>query len=175
MTTRERNLLAIVGVVMILGLGFNYLMNRSSDTEVTDTSVLAFDEASRLLKESRNIESRNKVFEERLDGLEERFYSLKDPDLAKIKLLEEVEKIAAESHLMIDQKNPNIPLPNNLIGVQVAGKSAPDSIYLFLQKITQSKIALKINKLQLHSIEEQKLIDYQMVVVTLLIEKRKEK
>ncbi|HEX3046453.1 MAG TPA: hypothetical protein VHY08_16975 [Bacillota bacterium] len=176
MTTRERNLLAIVGVVMILGLGFNYLMNRSSNTEIPDSgNTFALDEATRLLKSSRNLESQSQVVAGQLDALEDRFFSLKDPDQAKIKLMIEVEKIAAETHLMIEQKQPNIPFPNNVIGVLIAGKSAPDSIYLFMQKITLSKSALKISKLQLHSIEEQRLIDFQMVVVSLLIEKRKEK
>jgi predicted negative regulator of RcsB-dependent stress response len=68
MTTRERNLLVVVGVVIILGLGFNYLMNRSSETETANSgSAVAFEEAVRLLKESRNLESRNKVVHLRVE------------------------------------------------------------------------------------------------------------
>ncbi|MCL6589769.1 MAG: hypothetical protein K6U80_07440 [Firmicutes bacterium] len=172
MTTRERNLLAVVGIVMILGLGFNILMNQSTDTENAGINVFAYEEASRLIKSSLNLENRNKVVAERLDALETRFFSLEAPDQALNQLLQEVERIAAESRLMIEQKSQH-RFPDNLIGIRLAGKSSPDSVYLFLQKTTESKIGMKINKLQLHCIEEQRLLDFQIVVVSLLIEKRK--
>ncbi len=174
MTSRERNLLIGVVAVIILGLGYNFLFGVFAPAP-TSTSInrgqevlVDYDGAIHLLRSAGNITARNAVIAEKLKILQAMFGSKTAPDLGAIKLLQETEKIAAECSLSVEQKNI-IRYSDSLIGVSFEGKTNSESLLKFIQRTTESRFGIKVSRLQLHALPDQKVLNYQIIVSGLLL------
>ena len=174
MTVRERNLVIGVAVIIALGLGYNFLFGffaPQPDSIPANLGSVApgdYESAVRILRDERNITDRNTKVAAKLKILQTMFGSKAKADEASIRLLQETEKIAANSNLVIEQKNI-VRFSETLIGVALEGKTNPESLLRFIQRTTESRIGIKVNRLQLHAIPNQKLLNYQIVVCSMLL------
>jgi hypothetical protein len=174
MTARERNLWIGVAAVVVLGLGYSFLFGMfapaptPTSVDMRQKALVDYDGATRLLRSARNITARNAVVAEKLKVLQAMFGLKTAPDLAVIKLLQATEKIAAECNLTVEQKNI-IRYSDTLIGVSFEGKTNSESLFKFIQRTTESRFGIKISRLQLHVLPDQKLLNYQIVVSSLLL------
>lgn len=172
MKTSERNLWIFVGVVVVVGLTINFFMGMLNPPVLDSAGNVGFEEATRLLRASQNIKARNQAVKERLDSLESKFYSVGHLEETKISLLKVVESIANTCNLEVQQKNV-LEIEEGVIGVSLEGKTRPDILFRFVHSATTANIGLRIKRFQIHSLPDQKLLSYQIVVISLLIEKGK--
>ena len=171
MTTRERNLWIIVVAVVIGGIGYSIFFGILAPPTTSDTttkSLIDYDSATRLLSSAQNIITKNDTVNRRLDTLVKMFYPKTKLDEAQIALLKETEEIATQANLTVDQKNM-VRYSETLIGVAIEGKTKPESLFKFMQKTTESRLGLKINRVQVHALPEQKMLSFQIVVCSLLL------
>jgi hypothetical protein len=172
MTVREKNIV-IIGAVLVVGvLLYNFLFGAfapSADSQLGGSSVqMDYDTAFRLLQRAPYVTEYNKQITTKLKKLKDMFYPKSRVEEAEIDLLKETEQIAAACNLSIQQKNI-IRYSETLIGVTLDGKTSPDSLFRFMQKTTESRLGLKINRLQIHTMNDQKLVDYQISVSSMLL------
>ena len=105
MTKREQQILILVGVVICGGLVFNFWPRVAADsTEVNGNSGSQLHEANHLLRSRLNIIARNKDITAKLNVLQKRFFTKSNLETSKVNLLKEVEGIAAQSNLDVQQK-----------------------------------------------------------------------
>ena len=171
MTGREKNLLIIVGVIMVAGLGYNLFQGTIAPSGTGAESNSDLEGVNRLLRSRGNINSRNQAVAKRLDLFQAKFYDLNKPEEARIALLKEVEGLVALAGLEVNQKNL-VQFSKNEIGVALEGKGKPESVFKFIWQTTQAKTGLKLHRFQAHSLSDQKLLNYQIVVTTLLMDKK---
>ena len=171
MTAREKNIVIIVGVMVVLIMIYNFLFGMFapvSEPVSENTLAMDYDTAYRLLERSAYITEYNKQITVKLNKLKNMFYPKSRVDEAEIALLKETEIIAAACSLMVNQKNI-VRYSETLIGVTLDGKTTPDSLIRFMQRTTESRLGLKINRLQIHTLNDQKLLDYQISVSSMLL------
>lgn len=171
MTAREKNIVIVVAVLVVLSLAYNFFFGMFAPaTEPVSGTALTMDyeTACRLLQRSAYITEYNKQITAKLDKLKKMFYPKSRVDEAEIALLKETELIAAACNLAVSQKNI-VRYSETSIGVTVDGKTTPDSLFRFMQKTTESRLGLKINRLQIHALNDQKLLDYQISVSSMLL------
>lgn len=167
MTDREKKLLILVGVVILAGLGVNYFSGISKNGESTTGNALNQKEAERLLSSSRTIVARNRAATEALAKLEARFYPKTAIERVQLDLLQEVEKIASRSGLTVERKSIG-RLPDQLIEVTLEGRTGSAPLFLFMQKLQETPIALKIKSLKIHSLPEERQLEYEIGIISLL-------
>lgn len=170
MTTRERNLLIFVGVVMLGGLAYNFGFKMPDSSNQDQDQSIRIDEAYRLIRSQHNIVAHHQVIQTRLTDLQNKFYSVGDIQGAQISLLNLVEQIAYSTQLDVQQKNM-IRFTDNLIGVAIEGKTNPESLIKFLQRTTEAKIGMKIQRMQIHVLPESKSLNYQITLSSLLVKR----
>jgi hypothetical protein len=171
MSDREKKIVIFVAVAVVLILAYNFFFGMFASPTVPESGssiVIDYDSATQLLKRARNITEYNKQITTKLDKLKKMFYPKANVDEAEIALLKETEAIAANCNLTVQQKNI-VRYSETLIGVTMDGKTTPDSLFRFMQKTTESRLGLKINRLQIHTLADQKLLDYQISVSSLLL------
>lgn len=172
MSNREKKLVIIVAVAVVLIMGYNFFFGMFAPSATTpdygSNLAIDYDTASRLLTRARYITEYNKQITAKLGKLKDMFYPKSRVDEAEIALLKETELIAEASNLTVQQKNI-VRYSDTLIGVTMDGKTTPDSLIRFMQKTTESRLGLKINRLQIHSLSDQNLLDYQISVSSLLL------
>lgn len=171
MTAREKNIVIIAGVVVVLVLIYNFVFGMfapSVEPELGSNVSIDYDTACRLLQRAPYITGYNKQITTKLDKLQSMFYPKSRVDEAEIALLKETELIAADCNLTVQQKNI-IRYSETLIGVTMDGKTSSDSLIRFMHKVTESRLGLKVNRLQVHAMTDQKLLDYQISVSSLLL------
>ena len=167
MTQREQRILIVVGVIVCGGLVFNF-WPRGTDSIAVTNSGAQIHEADHLLRSRLNIIARNKVVTAKLHVLQKRFYPTNTLEISKVNLLKEVEGIATQSNLDVQQKNM-VSFHDDTIGVALEGKATPESLVRFLQRTTQDRIGLRIQRIQIHSLPDTKQLNYQVTLITLLV------
>jgi hypothetical protein len=171
MTAREKNIVIIAGVAVVLILAYNFIFGMFaplSGPELGSNVSMDYDTACRLLQRAPYITEYNKLITTKLDKLKGMFYPKSRADEAEIALLKETELIAADCNLTVQQKNI-IRYTETLIGVTMDGKTTSDSLIRFMQKANESRLGLKVTRLQVHAMTDQKLLDYQIAVSSLLL------
>lgn len=166
MTDREKKLILLVGAVIIVGLGVKYFNIGSKNGSAT-ANMLNRTEAERLLSSSGVITARNRAATAALAKLETRFYPETAGDRVQVDLLQEVESLASRSGLAVDRKSVG-RLPGKLIEVTLEGRTGSAAFFSFMQKLNAAPVALKIKRLRIHSLPEQRQLDYEIGVVGLL-------
>lgn len=172
MTAREKNVLWVVGVMILLGLGYNYFF-ASPDTMNPDNvkSKFSYEEAAKLLQDQHIIQVKNEETKKQLTSLEKKFFTARNPEETQLVLLDAVEKIAFTSNLPVLQKTP-VPISDREVGISLEGKCAPEALFRFIHQLTTAPLGFKVHRLQTHVISEQKQLDFQIVITSLLIEKK---
>jgi len=170
MTERERNLLIIVGVIAIAGISYNFFGSGVLGSAV-NSNMINRQAAVRLLSSRFRIETRYRNTERQLVALEKGFLSVENLEESKVKLLKEIEQLAVDAGLEVKEKNI-LTGNDQIIGVSLGGTAVPKDVFCFLQQVTAAKINLKVNRLQVSSVPEQRLLNYQIVLNTLLVEKK---
>ncbi len=173
MTTRERNLLILAGTVILGGIAYNLLSGSWFTPGVPKSGSFKLEEANRLLRSQHNIVNRHQAAMKRLTTLEKRFFSNDNIEQAQINLLKVVEEIASRTQLGVQQKNM-IKFEDDLIGVALEGKTTPESLIRFMQQTTESITGLRIYRLQVHTLAEQKLLSFQITISSLLVNKNED-
>lgn len=171
MTTRERNLVLIIVPVIVAIVVYSLFFGvfaPSAPTDLGGKATIDFDNANQLLRSKRNILKRNQIITARLNKLKVMFYPKTKPDDAEIALLKETETIAAACNLNVEQKNM-MRYSETLIGVTLNGKTTSESLFKFMQQTTESRMGMQISRLQVHAFPDQKQIDYQIAVSSLLL------
>ena len=168
MTAREQKLLLLVGIVIVGGLAFNYWPRVDNSAGQNTDNGFRLQEAVRLLRLRSNIIARNKALTAELKALQGRFFSAVNVDTAKLSLLKTVEAIAAQGNLAVQQKNM-VSIHDDTIGVALEGKTSPESLVRFLHLTVQNPTGLRVYRLQIHSLPEAKLLNYQVTVITMLV------
>jgi hypothetical protein len=171
MTGREKNLAILVGAVVLIGLGYKFVSGDITSPWSGGTQSTNLEGAYRLLRSELNVTARSQAVEKRLDTLQAKFLDSGNLDDSKIKLLKEVESLVAQCNLEVTQKNL-VQISKSEIGVTLEGKTKPESLFRFIWQTTQAKIGLKISRLQIHTLTEQKTLSFQVVVGTLLVDKK---
>ncbi|HEX7712852.1 MAG TPA: hypothetical protein VF531_02425 [Bacillota bacterium] len=166
MTDREKKLLLLVGVVILAGLSFNYFSGGAKNVGVIG-NALNEKEAERLLSSSGVIIARNRAATAALAKLEARFYPEISIDRAQLDLLQEVESIASRSGLAVDKKSI-ARLPDRLIEVTLEGRTGSAALFLFMERLGETPIALKIKNLRIHSLPEERQLEYEIGIISLL-------
>jgi hypothetical protein len=171
MTGREKNLAILVGAVVLIVLGYKFVSGDIPSPWSGGAQNTSLEGAYRLLRSELNVTARSQAINKRLDALQAKFLEAGNPEESRIKLLKEVENLVAQSNLEITQKNL-VQINKSEIGVTLEGKTKPESLFRFIWQTTQAQIGLKISRLQIHSLTEQKTLGYQIVVSTLLVDKK---
>lgn len=169
MTDCEKKLLLLVGMVILTGLGINCMSGVSTNGRNVTGHSLNQKEAERLLGSSGAIIARYREATEALAKLEARFYPETAIEQAQLDLLQEVEKIASRSGLPVERKSIG-RLPDKLIEVTLKGRTGSAPLFLFMQKLQETPIALKIKSLKIHSLPEERQLEYEIGIVSLLRE-----
>lgn len=178
MTRRERNLWFFVGLAICIafvyylwdnrnaGIGDNALPSGASET-------LNLASAYRLLRAEQNVIRRQKAVAAFRAGIESYFLGDRDPEAARLALLKFIEDLAGKAGLAVEQKSFTA-LKNDSIAVSLEGKATPGALIRFLQLIgdDRARIDLEIKRLRIHALPEQKLLNYQLLIATLLISKK---
>ena len=169
MTTRERNIIIIVVAAIVIIVGYNIFFGLfAPPVNLDGKERIDLDKANRLLSSARNVTDKSRLITGRLNKLKAMFYPKAKLDEAEIGLLKEAESIAATCNLVVEQKNM-IRYSDGLIGVTLNGKTTPESLFRFMHQTTESRFGIKISRLQVHVMEEQKLVEYQIAVSSLLL------
>lgn len=171
MSGREKNIVIIVAVAVVLIVAYNFIFGMFAPPaapELGSSVTMDYETASRLLMKARYITEYNKQITTKLGKLKDMFYPKSRVDEAEIALLKETELIAMACNLTVQQKNI-VRYSETLIGVTLDGKTTPDSLIRFMQKTTESRLGLKISRIQVHALTEEKLLDYQISVSSLLL------
>lgn len=169
MTARETKLWIIVGTVVAGALLFNLLYPHFTQTLNQPAVTVSREEAVRILRAEDNIRARNQAVVSRYQQLCRRFYLLKKPAEAELNILKVVEELAYSNEVPIKLKN-TVRLPTAEIGVALEGTAGSKSFFRFLQQLTQAPVCFKIKRMQLHSIPEKRVLEYQLVLSVLMVE-----
>lgn len=173
MTERERNLLVILGVVVVIAVGYNFLGNGTISSAKASDNITR-QAALRLLNSRLSIETQYRNTERQLTALEKGFLSAQNFEESKVKLLKEIEQLAVAANLEVREKNIHAT-NDQVIAVSIGGTAVPKDVYRFLQQVSAAKLNLKVNRLQFSSLPEQRQLNYQIVLNTLLVEKQGER
>ncbi|NLY74813.1 MAG: hypothetical protein GX075_05880 [Firmicutes bacterium] len=173
LTKREKILWSIVGVAVLAMLIFNLIYSQIDRATTIGVNRADVEETRRLLRSEQNIVARQKAASEALAKAQKRFLDETDPEAAKIELLREVENIAGEIGLAVEQKNL-LQLEKDIIGVALEGTTEPAALTRFLHTAATSRLALNVKRLQLHTNQKTKQIRYQIILQLLLVEKKAE-
>jgi hypothetical protein len=172
MTAKERNLWLGVGILIVGTLMYQYFSRgfAGGSTQGDATQAARFDlqTAERLLTSRDNLEAKQRAVRSRLNQLKQRFFATSDPEQAGVELLKVVEKLTVSSGLEVQAKSTS-KLSGQLIGVTLEGKTTPVSLTRFLYEVKTGTDGLKVKRLQTHSLPDKSLLNYQVVVVSLLV------
>lgn len=168
MTAREKIILYGVGTIIIGSIAFNLMVANGDSSRNRDEGIPDLQRANRLLRSRLNINERSQVAAARLSVLQAKFLATGKMDEAQLNLLKMVEELAMESNLEVAQKNM-LRYADNTIGVLLEGKTTNEALIKFMQRTTQAQLGLRVNRLQIHCLPEQKLVSYQLTIITMLI------
>jgi hypothetical protein len=149
----------VAGFTLIYRLGFSGPEQPPGPVQAQYT----LSEARRLLRNGPAIRARQRAAETSLRELRSHFLRPDGSSPAGLKLLCRVEEIARQSGLEVNAKNPVVFSATEL-GVALEGGSPAEAIVRFLQRLTRASLRLKVKQLQLHSVPEQKVLNYRIVV-----------
>jgi hypothetical protein len=169
MTTRERMIWITAGCLVGLAFISNLGYRNWKQLQGTSEPRAQLQEARRLLGAEANIRTRRRAVKGRLVQLRKRFYHQGQSRQNKLALLRLVEKRAVRCGLSVQLKKP-VVFSATEIGVSLEGTAPPESVIDFLQLLTAASLELKVKRLQLHGVPEQKLLNYQITVSTLVVE-----
>jgi hypothetical protein len=165
MTPREQKLWIMVAVVvgstLVYRLSFSY-PDPSADLGQPRFSLV---EARRLLRSEPGIEAREEASCENLRQLRSHFLPPDGQSPAELRLLRLVEQLAARSGLSVHLKDTVAFSPTEL-GVSLEGLAAAKTIVGFLQQVAATPLNLQVKQLQLHSVPEQKVLNYRIELST---------
>jgi len=171
LTKREKTIWLVVGIAVLIMLGFNIFYNNLDRFKAVAVDASALEETRHLLRSERNIIARRRAADAALTKLQERFLDLSDPESAKIELLKEVETLTGKVGLAVEQKNL-LQLEPDVIGVALEGSAKPDVLVRFLHAAAIARLGLDVKRLQLHTNEKTKELKYQIILQLLLVEKK---
>jgi hypothetical protein len=169
MTARERTIWITAGCIVGLALVYNLGYRNLEQLQDTVEPGGQLQEARRLLGAEANLRARSSAVTGRLTQLRSRFYRQNQSQQTKLELLRLVEERAVHCGLSVQLKN-TVAYSNEEIGVSLEGIASPETIIKFLQQVTVAPIELKVKRVQLHSVPEQRALDYQIAVSTLVVE-----
>lgn len=173
MTQREKKLVVFTVSVIVLWSGILFFLNinqnRNDGNRVAQpVNATNYGEIQSLLRSSRNIMARDQQMAARLTELRGRFLPSDDLSQAQLKFLEEIEQIAFRSNLTVEQKN-TIRYSDAAIGVALAGKASAAAVVTFLQQTTAAPVGIVIQRLQLHSLPDERQLEYNITASTLWV------
>ncbi len=172
MTAKERNLWLGVGIIIVGTLLYQYFSQgfAGGSTQGDARQAARFDlqTAERLLASRDNLEAKHRAVRSRLNQLKQRFFATTDPEQAGVELLKAVEKLTVSSGLEVQAKSTS-KLTGQVIGVTLEGKTTPASLIRFLYEVKAGTFGLKIKRLQTHSLPDKSLLNYQIVIISLLV------
>jgi hypothetical protein len=169
MTAREKTILiaagCLVGVALVYNLGYR------NWEQLRDTAEPGgqMQEARRLLGAEANLQTRSAAVNRSLGQLRRRFYHPDPSRQTKLELLRLVEERAVRCGLSVQLKN-TVSFSETELGVTLEGTAPPETIIKFLQQVTVAPIELKVKRVQLHSLTEQKVLNYQIALSTLVVD-----
>jgi hypothetical protein len=169
MTGRELQIWLVVGVVAVVGLGYNMInpyLNRRAEQKSATGSFAA---AQRLLRAENNICARNRAVFSRYRKLRQKFFLRQNRATVAPAMLALLEDLVADSGLRVRLKNI-LQLSADEIGVALEGSTSAAGFYQFLQRLTVAPIGFNVKTLQLRSIPKKRELDYQIVVSVLLVD-----
>jgi hypothetical protein len=168
MTAREKMILIAAGCLVGLALVYNLGYRNWEQLQDTAEPGGQLQEARRLLGAEAKLRARSAAVNRSLGQLRRRFYHSDQSRRTKLKLLRLVEERAVRCGLSVQLKN-TVAFSETELGVTLEGTAPPESIIKFLQQVTVIPIELKVKRVQMHSIPEQKALDYQITVSTLVV------
>lgn len=180
MTDREGSLWLIVGIVFLAAVAYSVFSHgedglfRISRLSAAEGSVNDYSTALHMLRSKNIILGRRQEASQYLSKVETGFYSRTYPEDAQLRLLKEIERIAEQTHLGISRKSLN-QAKNDIIGVALEGKTGSEALFRFVEGIGTADIHMKIQRIQIHSLPLERMVNYQVVVSTFLIEKKESK
>jgi hypothetical protein len=169
MTAREKMILitagCLAGVALLYNLGYRN-WEQSRDTAEAGGQL---QEARRFLGAEANLRARSAAVNRSLGQLRRRFYHPGQSRQTKLELLRLVEGRAIRCGLSVQLKN-TVAFSETEFEVTLEGTASPETIIKFLQQVTVAPIELKVKRMRLHSIAERKVLNYQIVLSTLVVE-----
>jgi hypothetical protein len=169
MTAREKKIWITVGCVAGLALAYNLSCHIFGQVLETSGPPPQLREARRLLGAQSNIQAREHALAERLTQLRKGFFHRDQSPGIKLELLRLVETMASQCGLNVQLKN-TVAFSREEIAVSLEGNAPPQTIIAFLQQLTVAPRELQVKRLQLHSVPEQKVLNYRIVVSTLIVD-----
>jgi hypothetical protein len=169
MTVRERMILIAAGCFVGVALVYNLGYRNWEQLQDTAEPGGQLQEARRLLGAEANLRARSYSVTKRLTQLRSRYYRQNQAKQTKLELLRLVEERAARCGLSVRLKN-TATYSHEEIGVSLEGTAPPETIIKFLQQVSVAPIELKVKRVQLHSMPEQRALDYQIDVSTLVVD-----
>jgi hypothetical protein len=171
MTANEKKLWLGVAVIIPLTLIGQYLSGLSAPNLSSNAgSHYDLGAAQHLLESEANIRTRHQAVLQRLETLESKFPAAGNYDQTAIDLLKMSESAAASCGLTIQTKSA-LQIADQVIGVTLEGQTTAVSLFKFLYETTNGRYGLKIKRLQIHSLPEQGLLSYTIVLAIPLIAK----
>lgn len=171
LTQRERTLWLIVGIAVCGMFAFNIIYRNLDRLNTPGVKASELEETRRLLRSGQNITARREAADKALAKLQGRFLNASDPETAKIQLLKEVETIINMVGLPVEQKNL-LQLEQNVIGVAIEGNTDPAVLISFLHASATARLGLNLKRLQAHVNEKNKQLKFQIILQSLLVEKK---
>lgn len=169
MTSREKGIWLLVGSVVIVSLAYNLIYRNWEQLQGTFQPAPKLQEARRLLGAVANIKARERAVAQRLGQLRVGYYRGKEREDAELKLLDLVESLAIKSGLTIQVKSTTVYSQEEL-GVSIEGKSGAAELVRFLHQVATVPMVLKVKRLQLHNITDQKALDYQIAISAWIVD-----
>ncbi|MGD8401927.1 MAG: hypothetical protein PVH64_13535 [Bacillota bacterium] len=169
MTTRERMIWITAGCLVGLAFVSNLGYRNWEQLKAMAGPKAQLQEARRLLGAEANIRARRHAVTGRLAQLRKRFFRQGQSRQTKLELLRLVEERAVRCGLSVQLKKPVVFSAEEL-GVSLEGTAPAATIVAFLQQLTAAPLELKMKRVQLHSVPEQKVLNYQITVSTLIAE-----
>jgi hypothetical protein len=169
MTAREKKLWLVVSGVVGLALIYRFGFGNLDQLPGPAQAQFGLQKARRLLRAERRIMARETAAAASLRQLQSHFLHSDGQSPTKLKLLRLVEELAARSGLSVQLKN-TVVYSQEELGVSLEGIAPAATIVHFLQQLTAASLNLQVKQLQLHSVPEQKVLNYQIAISTLAVD-----
>jgi hypothetical protein len=169
MTKNEQKIWTVAAVIVGFALVYNFGFNKLEQLSGPARSQFGLAEARRLLRKEPKIMARAGAAAANLSQLQSRFLNPDRQTPVKLKLLRLVEEVAARSGLGVQLKN-TVVYSRTELGVSLEGTAPPETVVGFLQQLTAAPLDLKVKQLQLHSVPEQKVLNYRIAISTLVVD-----
>ncbi|MGD8401461.1 MAG: hypothetical protein PVH64_11120 [Bacillota bacterium] len=169
MTTHLKKTWLLLAVAFGIALVYRWCGSRPDRAPEQARPTIGLKEARRLLRIAPRIMANEQAGAARLLRLKQRFLKPERPRKMRLQLLKLVEDLADQSGLSVQIKN-TVAYSQTELGVSLEGTASFKRIVRFLQQLTAAPRELQVKRVQLHSVPEQRVLDYQITICTLVVE-----